>query len=292
MAVWIVFFISVFISGTIPLAIKWSQQGPGLFFSVTLRMMIGLAICLGLLLMTRTPLPLGRRAIYTYLIGGMGFFAGISCSYWGLQFLPSGWTSVLFGLSPIFSGLIARRVLSEPFGWNRVVGSMLGLAGLFAIFFQSSDGDVGETGVGVVVTVVSVVVFSLTTVLVKKIGKGISPVSITFGGLVVMTPCFFIAWSATEGVWPAEIPLRSLGAIVYLAVFATVIGFVAYYYLLGKVDASVAGLPNFLAPLMAVWLGVVLNGERLQPGFLVGAAFILSGLSLFQWGVPVVRKVV
>lgn len=283
MFVWVVFFVSVLVNSTTPLAIQWSQQGVGLFLAVTVRMMLALLICLGLHLLSRTPLPRTQQAIHTYLIGGLGFFFGVSCCYWGLQWIPSGWTAVLFGLSPIFNGLIAKRFLSESFGWNRAIGSLLGLAGLGFIFHQSSQSELSQLGLGVAITLVAVTIFSFTSVFMKKVGHNINPMAITTGCLMVMIPCFFASWYVKEGGVPLEIPWRSLGAILYLALVSTVIGFIALYYLLGKVDATVAALPNLLAPALAVWLGVAFNGETLQPGFLLGTAFILLGLSIFQW---------
>lgn len=290
MFVWVVFFIAVLVNSTTPLAIQWSQQGVGLFLAVTVRMMLALIICLGLHGLRHTSLPRDQQAIRTYLLGGLGFFFGVSCCYWGLQLIPSGWTAVLFGLSPIFSGLVARRVLSESFGWNRGVGSLLGVAGLGFIFYQSSQNELSKLGLGVVVTLAAVMIFSVTSVFMKKIGRDINPMAITSGCLMVMIPCFFVSWYVKEGGVPLEIPWRSLGAILYLAVFSTVIGFIALYYLLGKVDATVAALPNLLAPALAVWLGVVLNGETVQPGFLFGTAFIFLGVSLFQWKSPRVAQ--
>ncbi|MBF0145803.1 MAG: DMT family transporter [Magnetococcales bacterium] len=284
--VWTSFILSVLVASTTPLAIQWSQQGVGLFFAVSVRMMIGLTLCLGLLRMTRTPFSRSDQAIRTYLVGGLGFFFGITCSYWGLQFIPSGWTAVLFGLSPVFNGLLAKYVLSEVFGWNRVLGSLLGLAGLCLIFIQGMQGEIVKVGLGIGVTLLSVIIFSTTTVIVKKTGRDLGPMAITVGSLMVMIPCFWASWFLTEGVLPTAIPWRSLGAILYLAGVSTVIGFVALYDLLKHVDASVAALPNLISPLIAVGLGVILNDETLQPGFILGAMFVLAGLVLFQWGIP------
>ncbi|MBF0416223.1 MAG: DMT family transporter [Magnetococcales bacterium] len=290
MRVVLAFLLAVFVSGTTPLAIQWSEHGLGLFFTVSVRMTLGLMICLALIWILRIPMLRHDQALRAYLVGGLGFFCGITCSYWGLQLIPSGWSSVLFGLSPMFNGFIARKLLAEPFGWNRVCGSLLGLVGLGLVFFQGIRVDFANNGLGVGIMVVAVVIFSLTTVTMKKIGHQIHPLAITTGSLMVMTPCFFISWYGTQGILPTTIAPRTLGAILYLASFSTVIGFVSMYYLLSRVDASVAALPNLLAPLFGVWLGVVLNGEQVQPVFLAGAFLVLLGLSIFQWGGCLRRK--
>ncbi|MBF0421920.1 MAG: EamA family transporter [Magnetococcales bacterium] len=284
MAVWIIFSVAVLVSATTPLAIQWSEQGLGLFFAVTIRMSLGTLICLGLIHFSRIALPFHDRAIRAYLLGGFGFFVGITCSYWGLQLIPSGWASVLFGLTPMFNGFIAKRALQEPFGWNRIIGSLLGLMGLMIIFSQGIRLNLAQNGLGVVIVMLSVIVFSLTSVGMKKWSHDLHPLAITTGCLMVMTPCFFMSWYWGEGGAIGALAPKTVGSILYLACFSTVAGFVAFYSLLRRVDAAVAALPNFLAPLLGVWLGVVVNGESLQPGFLLGAVFVLTGLSLFQWG--------
>ena len=76
-------------------------------------MVIGLAVCLLLLRLMRLPMDWHRKALLTYLAAGLGIYAAMLCVYWGAQYIPSGWISVLFGLTPIVTGVMARRFLGE-----------------------------------------------------------------------------------------------------------------------------------------------------------------------------------
>ncbi|MCP4410376.1 MAG: hypothetical protein GY807_22045 [Gammaproteobacteria bacterium] len=66
----------------------------------------------------------------TYLAAGLGLFFAMTAVYWSSQFIPSGWMSVLFGLAPIVTGLMATFLLSErALDAAQLAGMLLGLAG-------------------------------------------------------------------------------------------------------------------------------------------------------------------
>jgi drug/metabolite transporter (DMT)-like permease len=83
---------------------------------------------------------------------------------------------------------------------------------------------------------------------------------------------------------PAELPLRTLGAIAYLALFGSVLGFMLYYYLLRHVEAGKTALITLVTPVLALLLGALLNAEPLDWQVWLGTLLILTGLACHQWG--------
>ncbi|WP_246260834.1 EamA family transporter [Candidatus Ruthia endofausta] len=79
--------------------------GSNFNFSVALRMLIGLIICLLLLLIKKQKLTLTRLAICNYLYAGIGIFITMSLVYHGSQDISSGIISIIFGLTPIITGV-------------------------------------------------------------------------------------------------------------------------------------------------------------------------------------------
>ena len=90
----------ILIWSTTPLGIQWSAQGASFSFAVMARMLIGLAICLLLLRVTRTVFPFTPAARQLYAISGLSLFVSMLLTYWGALHIPSGLISVIFGLSP------------------------------------------------------------------------------------------------------------------------------------------------------------------------------------------------
>jgi drug/metabolite transporter (DMT)-like permease len=164
------------IRATTPLAIKWSAQGVGFSFAVASRTGIGLVVAGLILAIWRVGLPLHRRARMSYLVTGMSLFGAITLTYWGSQYIHSGLVSVLFGMSPLMTGVLAFLWLKEEaLTPQKLLGMLFGLAGLVVIF-----GDIHTMGgshavAGVAALLAGVLVYSSGMVWIKRIGTTVRP---------------------------------------------------------------------------------------------------------------------
>jgi drug/metabolite transporter (DMT)-like permease len=130
----------------------------------------------------------------------------------------------------------------------------------------------------------SVLVHSASAVWVKRIDAGLHPIETTTGGLLVAVPLFVLDWVLLDGQVPMALPPRTAWSILYLAVFGSALGFILYYYLLRRVQASRVALITLLTPVLALMLGQALNGETVSSRTALGSGAILAGLALFHWG--------
>jgi drug/metabolite transporter (DMT)-like permease len=274
----------ILIWSTTPLAIQWSGREVGFLFGVTARMLIGTAVAVLLLSLLGLRMPWDGRARGTYLASGLGIFGAMLCVYWGAQFIPSGWISVIFGLAPIVTSLMARRYLSEePLTLMRLAGLVLALSGLCWIFLGGAD-VAPKAGYGVTAVLVSVVIYSASSVAVKRIGAAVPALAITTGGLLVASTLFTLTFLLSGSAIPEAMSPRTGLAIVYLGLVGSVVGFLMYYYVLGHVEATKVALLTLVTPVLALMLGNALNQEPLSVSVLTGTAAILLGLVLFQFG--------
>ncbi len=272
----------VVIWSTTPLAIKWSGEGVGFLFGVGARMVIGAALCLLLLRLLGVALPWHAQARRSYLVAGVSLFAAMSSTYWAAQQIPSGVISVVFGLSPLLTGVFAALWLSErALSPLKLAGVALGVAGLSRIFGAEGLGEAAWQGIAAVF--VAVIFHSAAGVLVKRLGGALHPLALTTGSLLVAVPLFTAAWWVGDGHWPLEMPERALWSIGYLGIFGTVIGFSLYYYVLKRISAGVVSLITLVTPVTALALGRWLNGESVGLDVWTGTAGILAGLALYLW---------
>lgn len=274
----------ILIWSTTPLGIQWSVQGPDFSFAVLARMAIGLAVCAGLMAATRTALPLSRDARRLYVISGSSIFAAMLLTYWGAQHIPSGLISVIFGLSPLATGVFAALWLrSRTLTPLRLLGLAFALAGLWALFGQPWPGD-GLATLGTAATLAGMTVQALGLVWIKRLNVRASSLAITTGSLAVAAPLFALAWLvSTGGHWPAAIPARAAAAIVYLGVLGSVVGFTLYYYVIKHLDTGRVALITLVTPVTALLLGQTLNAETIPPLGWLGIALIGAGLVLYEW---------
>ena len=274
----------VIIWSTTPLAIQWSATDISYLFGVTARMLIGLAICLPLLWFMGLTMKWHRQAVLTYLAAGLGIYGAMLCVYWGAQYIPSGWISVLFGLTPIVTGLMARRFLGEkPLGGARLIGVFTGILGLVVVFYGSLHFS-EHAWYGVVALLLAVTLHSASTVWTKYLGFQAHGLVIVAGGLLVAVPLYLLTWSVVQEPWPQQIPVRAGWSILYLGVIATVLGFAAFFWVLRHVDATRVALLTLITPILALWLGRWLNAESLTWAVVAGTLLILTGLLLYEFG--------
>jgi drug/metabolite transporter (DMT)-like permease len=273
----------ILIWSTTPLGIVWSGQGLHYTFPLFARMAIGLVVSLLWLVFTRTRFPLSAQCRQSYAIAGFSIWAAMLCTYWGARFIPSGMISVVFGLSPIMTGLFAWLWLHEDaFSSLKIIGMLLGLAGLSLVFGGSMQlGAAAHWGIAAVLAAVALQAWGL--VAVKRIKADVPAVAQTAGALSVTVPLSGLSF-VLLGDWPAHISTRAAVATLYLGVFGSVAGFSLYYFLIKHISAGRVALITLITPVTALLLGMTMNGERLTLNVAAGSALILFGLALYEWG--------
>ena len=263
---------------TTPLAIKWSGQGPGFLFGVTARMAIGTVCILLVLALMRQRLVWHRKALLTYLAIALQIYGAMLAVYWAAQFIPSGWISVIFGLTPLMTALLAAIFLGErSLTLGKLLAYGLGIGGLIVMFGSALQlGHDAVLGIGGVL--VSAFLQSLSAVWVKRIAAKLPALSQVTGGLLLALPAYLLTWWLVDGHWPVLLTPTSLAAIIYLGVIATSLGFVLYYYLLTHLPATRVALITLVSPLLALMLGHLMNHEPLTLKVVTGTLLILSAL--------------
>lgn len=267
---------------TTPLGIVWSAQGLDYRQALFGRTFIGLLVAGMMLAALRRTLPLHRAALLTYLVSAFGLVGGLMLTYWAARFVPSGLISVLFGLSPLMTGVFAALWLREDsLGLRKVLGLTLALAGLIAVFNGSLS--LGATALpGVAAVLGAVFLQSSTLVWIKRHGTQLDTVSYTFGMLGLATIAL-LPISLAAGPLPDVVPMKAGLAVLYLGVFGSVAGFAMYYYVTKHLTAGTVSLITLVTPVTALILGHVLNAERIPAIVWLGIALIGSGLALNQW---------
>ena len=274
----------VLIWATTPLAIKWSSIGVSFIFGVTARMSIGLSCLIVLMILTRTRLRLDTQALKTYVAVSGQLYASMLLTYWGAQFIPSGWLSVIYGLSPFMTAFIAAAYLNEQsLGLGKILSYLLGVAGLGVMFSSAIDMNLSAVQ-GMLALLAATALHALSAVWVKRIQAGLPAMAQTTGGLLLSLPLYLLTWFALDSgqcpEWPPEITQWS---ILYLGVIATPIGFALYYYVLAKMEATQVAMINLLTPVLSLLIGYFINSEPLSLKVAIGAGLILLALALHGW---------
>ena len=269
----------VLLWSTTPLAIKWSGEGPGFLFGVTSRMSIG-TLCLLLYVgLMRKAIPLHRKAILTYCAVALQIYGAMLPTYWASQFLPSGWISVVSGLTPLMTAIFSAIFLRErSLTLGKLFAYSLGLGGLSVIFGSALQISV-QAAFGIGALLLSTIFQATSSVGIKRINAKLPALIQVMGGLLISTPLYVITWVIIDkGQIPTALSITALASILYLGVIATTLGFIFYYYLLTHLTATRVSLINLVSPVLALLVGHFFNNEHLTLKVLFGTLLIISAL--------------
>ena len=137
---------------------------------------------------------------------------------------------------------------------------------------------------GILAVIAGTLCYSTSLVAIKSINADIRPVSTMTGTLVITVILLLVTWQVSGPEVPTIIPVRAAGAILYLGVIGSVLGFMLFYFVLQQVEATRAAMITLITPGCALILGNMLNNEPLTPAIVNGCLLVLSGLILFQFG--------
>lgn len=283
--VWLSFVIVSTVWGSTWLAIKVGLETIPPFFSSTLRFIVAELILGAIMLWRKERIPWTRNAWRVYLsMGVLTFTLPFALVYWGQQFIPSALGSILWATFPFCVAVVSLVMI--PGGRLDVytmVGILLGFLGVLIIFGGDLHLSDPMAPWGMAAMLASVVLQAISLIQVKMWGEGVSPVAMNFIGMLMGLVALFVLGLFVEGIpsvdwtWPAVL------SVLYLGVFGSVVAFIAYYWLLKRIDAVYLSLTSFINPIVGVVLGAVVLHEALGTSIIGGALLVLGGILLANW---------
>lgn len=285
MSLIIAYLTVILIWSTTPLGIVWSSASVAPSLAFVLRMVIALIIGLMWLKIANIRFPWHKHAIKLYAYSGIGIGGGMFSTYLAAKHVPSGLISLIFGLSPILASLFAQKILAEEkFSLIKKIALTIAIIGLAIVCFDKINlAEAHYWAIALVFLAVSL--FAISAVLVKSVTINIHPLATTMGTIIILIPWFIcVLLFQTEQLTFDNWQPRAIWSIIYLGVFGSLIGFVAYFYCLKHLSASTVSLITLLTPIIAICLGYFFNNETINEHLIVGAGFILFGLFLFLFG--------
>lgn len=272
----------VLVWATTPLAIRWSNDTWSPTSALTARMLLALLILGSTWLLALRRLPLSRGHVRIYAAAALGLFPNMLFVYHAAQYIPSGLVSVLFGMSPIFIGLLSALWLGQhEFDPRRILATLIALAGLCTVFAGQMKID-DNSWPGIALMLASNLCFAASSVLVKRERLQVGAWEKTLGSLLCATPLFIGYWLVVDARLPATTSLKSDLAIIYLAVIGSLGGMWCFFKVLNSFSVDRVALIPLMTPVLATLLGHVLAHEPLHASLLAGSAAIVLGLALYD----------
>lgn len=207
----------------------------------------------------------------------------VGLSY-ALLSLTTGVASVVNATVPLFGALLAWAWLGQRPRFAAGAGLAGGFAGIAALTWDTlgvKDGAQGSTLLAVLSAAAAAGSGAFSALYARRYLQGVPPVALAAGSqtgaaLGLAVPAI-LSWPHT---WPG--PLAWLG-ILGAGVVCTAAGYLVFFRLIEKAGPNRAMTVTFIMPLFAMLYGSVLLGERVTPGMLACAGFIIGCTALSTW---------
>ncbi len=200
------------------------------------------------------------------------------------QTVPSGLTAVLVAASPFWM-IGTERLLGggERLTWSRIVGLIVGFGGIVLLVWpelQTSTGADSSAGGflgGVVATQMACLGWAVGSSYSRRRHAdenvlAAASLQMLFAGLVLL------GVATIAGEWSRLFfTPRATGALVYLTLVGSIIGYSSYAFALKHLPVSTVSLYAYVNPVIAVLLGTVVLAEPLSPRIALAGAVVILG---------------
>jgi drug/metabolite transporter (DMT)-like permease len=286
---WLLLILANILWATSYVTSKFALNDVSVIVMLALRMGISAIILLPFLWIRRRELLLTRQGyIQLALLALVGFVINKLCEFGGLALTTASDVALLISSESIFTAALSWILLRERFKKTTFFALLLGFVGVYLIIGRSwfpqipAGGDIWRI-VGDLLVIVALTVEAFYTVRGKSLLIKHSPLVITAASIV--GSLFF--WGPVAGGevllngWQPISPIGWL-SIVWLALMATVIAYLAWFKGLVHVDGSAAAATLFIQPLLGTLLAVVFLQDQLTPLTIVGAILIVISVYLIS----------
>lgn len=222
-----------------------------------------------------------RDAPFFFLLGLVGVSFYHVALNTGERTVTAGTASLLIGMTPLLTALLATAFLKERLSLRRWAGIVVGFAGAAIVSLDAGSGIRLEPGA---VLILLAALASASWFVMQKPYLG------RYGALEVTSYSF---WAGTlfllvyaPSLWP-ELKRCSLAATlaaVYLGVVPAAFGYLTWTWVLSKMPAGQAAGSLYAIPPLAYLMSWIYLGEKPGALTILGAAVVLAGVALVNVG--------
>lgn len=192
--------------------------------------------------------------------------------------ITAGFASVLNSTAPLFGALVAFIWLRDRPARVRIVGLIVGFAGVLVLVWGRASFARDGGGLAVLAGLSAAVLYGISANYVKKRLSHVDSLVIATGSLIAAT---VLLLPLAVFAWPQTSPSRaSWVSAVVLAVICTGIAYILYFRLLSRIGPARTLAVTYLIPAFGVLWGHLFLHEPVTASMVLGCAVILLGTTL------------
>jgi drug/metabolite transporter (DMT)-like permease len=268
-----------FIWGSTYLAIRFMVESFPPFYAASARFLIAGVLLMAFLKLRGTPWPTRRQWAGAATVGALLLAGGNGLVTYSELTIASGLAALLIGTVPLWAAIFATLWGHRP-SKLEAAGLIVGFGGVGLL---NAGTSLNAHPLGAAICMVAAVSWAFGSVWSRHLqlppGLMSAAAQLVCGGMILLV------MGAVTGEHVSHVPaMRSVMAMIYLAVVGSMVAYVAYVYLLKTVRPALATSYTYVNPAVAVVLGFALNGEPITIAGGIALAVILVAVGLVVMG--------
>ncbi len=257
--------------------------------AVTLTFVRSLISTVGLgmfLLVTRSSVKIERRDwLRLALLGLLGLPINQFFYLYGMKFSTAANGALLYATTPVFILVLSHFVLNERVTPKKSLGILVAFVGVAIVIFERGVDFSSEYTFGNLMILIAVVAWALFTIFGKPMILKYGAMRTTSLALILGTLIFFPVGATMSLGYPyARLTAAHWAGILYLGVGTSIVGYILWYYALGRIEASKLAVFANGQPIVATLLSVVFLNSSITGSFVLGGIITIAGVLLTQLG--------
>jgi len=223
----------------------------------------------------RPPRGMMWRIFWVALVGGTIQY---SLTFTGLNSMDASTAIIIVQLEVPFALMLSVMFLKDRIDWRQAIGVAMAFGGVVLI---AGEPRVDTGYLPVVLVVAGTLTWAIGQILVKTV-RQVGGFALIAWVAVFSAPQLFIAsFLFEDGQVEAVVNAGWVGwgAVIYLGLVMTAVGYAAWYHVLGKYPVTKVMPFLMLLPVTSIACGVVLLDETLTLTTMAGAAVVIAGVA-------------
>jgi drug/metabolite transporter (DMT)-like permease len=219
--------------------------------------------------------------------GILMLFFGTTSLIWAEQYLPAGLCSIIIATTPFWFVILDKKHRKANFSDKFIIiGLIVGLGGI--VMLSANKGSMNLEGnksqiISFFVLLCGSMMWSIGSLYSKySVTNGSTSIKASIQMMAAGIIALLVSFAAGEFhhfTW-GQVTMSSINAMIYLITFGSLIGFIAYIWLLDVRPPAIVGTYAYVNPAVAMFLGWLILNEKISSLQIVSLFIILSGVLL------------
>lgn len=202
------------------------------------------------------------------------------------KYITSGLASLISTLSPFFVLVLNLSLGNEKLSVKTVLGIVLGMTGIFLIYQNNLIELLNpDYRIGILAIIIAVFAWAIGTIITKKGQRKPANMlmnictQMLFAALIL----HFIQYQTNPNFTTENWSYRSISAVFYLAIFGSVITYIAYNFLMTQWPSTKVAVLSYVNVVVALFLGWLILDEVISVRIIIATLLIICGVVIVNY---------